>query len=221
MEKLFIKILSAAVCFAIAGYGIANGNVSDTDDLWTGEYAYLTVLRNYLLNMTDSGVIELQFPYIFVDLTDYDGDGSEDAIVSTGASDCTLYYIVNNINDPKLVYDFSVSDPSGKADLLSGDNGQTVIKYKSFWGRFTYATEETNFIYLGENITETSYVHFSGTSGPEEFYITDGERKNVCSEKELEEAITETETELTSLTEIKSFRLTIDGKSADIESLDR
>lgn len=220
MVRILIKILSASVCFAIAGYSIGNGNAADTGDIQTGEYAYLTVLRDYLLSLTNSGIIELQFPYIYIELTDYDGDGSEDAIISTGASNCTLYYIVNNINAPKLVYDFCVSDPSGKAELLHGNKGQTVLKYKSFWGRFTNATEETNFIYLGENITETSYVHFSGTSGPEEFYITDGKEKYVCGEKELEDTIAETESELTPLIDIKSFRMTVNEESIDIESLD-
>ena len=158
------------------------------------QYPHLTTLVDYVLNdLQEERSFILKNPIAII-LTDFNNDGNTDAFILT--ADMGLHYcMIDNINAPKLVYNFSAFD---ETDFFCDTNmGRLVIKYEKHYGLFTNATSETNFIFVGDEITKISHVHFTGTSGPEEFYIVDenGE-KTVCSEADINASIAEIEKNL-------------------------
>lgn len=186
------------------------------------QYPYLKTLVDYILSdlQKEPSFIPSFTPkdIIGIELTDFNNDGNTDAFIST-ANMGINYCMIDNINAPKLVYNFSAFD---NADFLCDTKtGRLVIKYESHYGLFTYATSETNFIFVGDEITEISHVHFEGTSGPEEFYIVDenGE-KTVCGEADITASIAEIEKDLQPFdgdTEI--FRMTVKDSDFTIEKI--
>lgn len=183
------------------------------------EYSYLSTLRDFITDMVDNMP---SFPAyrsgdkILIELTDFDNDDVEDALISACNWHGISYYIINNIDDPELVYEFSAFD---YAELLYDTQAeQVVIKYFSSWGHITNGTSETNFIYLGDEISKIKHGHFSGTSGPEEFYIDMQGKKTVCSEEDMNESIRRTEQDLQKFTDVKKLRMTVieDGKEIHI-----
>lgn len=178
---------------------------NEDDSEREAEFQYLNSLKEYLIKLKDDDTFFLYYPNLVIQLFDYDNDGSSDALVSEGAFNGTLYYIINNINAPQLIYSFSSFDD---AELLCDTNGsQIIIKYTENYGLNTYAASETNFIYLGEKISETKHVHFSGTSKPEEFYIESQGEKTVCTEEELQNSISEAEQTLTPFYDFEEFKM--------------
>ena len=142
------------------------------------EFQYLMPLKEYIIKLKDDNILLLYYPNLVIYLFDYDYDGNSDALISEGGLNGSLYYIIKNINEPQLIYSFSSFD---EASLLYNlKEQQFVIKYIKNYGLFTNSTSETNFIYLGNKISEIKHAHFSGTSKPEEFYIeSQGEKKNM------------------------------------------
>lgn len=178
---------------------------NEDDSEREAEFQYLNSLKEYLIKLKDDDTFLLYYPNLVIQLFDYDNDGSSDALVSEGAFNGTLYYIINNINAPQLIYSFSSFDD---AELLCDTNGsQIIIKYTENYGLNTYAASETNFIYLGEKISETKHVHFSGTSKPEKFYIESQGEKTVCTEEELQNSISEAEQTLTPFYDFEEFKM--------------
>ena len=168
--------------------------LNEDNNEWKADFQYLIPLKEYLIKLKDDNVLLLYYPNLVIRLFDYDNDGNSDALVSEGAFNGTLYYLINNINDPQLIYSFSSFDD---ANLLYDTKGsQIIIKYIENYGLNTYATSETNFIYLGDKINEIKHVHFSGTSKPEEFYIESQGKKIICAEEELNDLISEIEQNL-------------------------
>lgn len=179
---------------------------NEDDSEREAEFQYLNSLKEYLIKLKDDDTFLLYYPNLVIQLFDYDNDGSSDALVSEGSFNGTLYYIINNINAPQLIYSFSSFDD---AELLCNTNGsQIIIKYTENYGLNTYAASETNFIYLGEKISEIKHVHFSGTSKPEEFYIESQGEKTVCTEEELQNSISEAEQTLTPFYDFEEFKMT-------------
>lgn len=182
----------------------ASGTNED-DSEREAEFQYLNSLKEYLIKLKDDDTFLLYYPNLVIQLFDYDNDGSSDALISEGAFNGTLYYLINNINAPQLIYSFSSFDD---AELLCNTNGsQIIIKYTENYGLNTYAASETNFIYLGEKISEIKHVHFSGTSKPEEFYIESQGEKTVCTEEELQNSISEAEQTLTPFYDFEEFKM--------------
>lgn len=168
--------------------------------------ADLQYFKEYLIKLKDDDTFLLYYPNLVIQLFDYDNDGSSDALISEGAFNGTLYYLINNINAPQLIYSFSSFDD---AELLCNTNGsQIIIKYTENYGLNTYAASETNFIYLGEKISEIKHVHFSGTSKPEEFYIESQGEKTVCTEEELQNSIIEAEQDTEPFSNLEEFKMT-------------
>ncbi|MDE6596061.1 MAG: hypothetical protein K2K44_08630 [Oscillospiraceae bacterium] len=187
------------------------------------QYPHLKTLVDYILTdlQDEPSFIPSSMPenMIAIRLTDFNNDGNTDAFVST-ASMGINYCMVDNINAPKLVYNFFAFDT---ADFLCDIKmGKLVIKYESHYGHFTNATSETNFIFVGDEITEISHVHFTGTSGPEEFYIVDenGE-KTVCGEAEINASIAEIEKNLQPFDDddTEMFRMTVNDSDIAIEKI--
>ena len=193
---------------------------SNKDFRW--QYPHLTTLVDYILNdlQKEPSFIPsfMREEIIGIELTDFNNDRNTDAFIVT-ANMGINYCMIDNINAPKLVYSFYAFD---EADYLCDTKtGQLVIKYESHYGHFTNATSETNFIFVGDEITEISHVHFTGTSGPEEFYIVDenGE-KTVCGEADITASIAEIEKNLQPFdgdTEI--FRITVKDSDTSIEKI--
>lgn len=186
------------------------------------QYPHLTTLVDYILTdlQDEPSFIPSSMPenIIAIRLTDFNNDGNTDAFVST-ASMGINYCMIDNINAPKLVYNFFAFDA---ADFLCDTKtGRLVIKYESHYGHFTNATSETNFIFAGDEITEINHVHFEGTSGPEEFYIVDenGE-KTVCSEADITASIAEIEKNLQPFKgDTEVFRITVKDSETSIEKI--
>lgn len=71
----------------------------------------MTSYQNYciiLYQLKDDGTLLLYYPNLVINLFDYDNDGNSDALVSEGAFNGALYYLINNINDPQLLFTASV-----------------------------------------------------------------------------------------------------------------
>ena len=181
--------------------------------------ADLQYFKEYLIKLKDDDTFLLYYPNLVIQLFDYDNDGSSDALISEGAFNGTLYYIINNINAPQLIYSFSSFDD---AELLHDTNGsQIIIKYTENYGLNTYAASETNFIYLGEKISEIKHVHFSGTSKPEEFYIESQGEKTVCTEEELQNSIIEAEQDTEPFSDLEEFKMTFADDGVAMVGLDQ
>lgn len=186
------------------------------------QYPHLKTLVDYILSdlQKEPSFIPsfMSEEIIVIELTDFNNDGNTDAFVST-ANMGINYCMIDNINDPELVYSFYAFD---EADFLCDTKtGQLVIKYESHYGHFTNATSETNFIFAGDEITEISHVHFTGTSGPEEFYIVDenGE-KTVCGEADIAASIAEIEKNLQPFVgDTEIFRITVKDSDMSIEKI--
>lgn len=117
-----------------------------------------------------------------------------------------LSYFIINTDEPRVEYVFDAFD---RCELFEDRlTEQIVIKYISSYGLFTCATVETNFVFLGEDICEIKNVHFSGTSGSEEFYIEKNGEKVTCTEEELDKSISTIESSLTEYTEYEFIPLT-------------
>ena len=187
-----------------------------------GEYSYLSALRDFITDMIDTP----SFPAyrsgdrIVIELMDINNDNIEDALVSACNWHGMSYYIINNIDDPELVYNFGAFDYA--EFFYDTQTEQIVIKYFSSWGLNTNATSETNYIYLGDEVSEIKHGHFSGTSGPEEFYIEMQGEKTVCSEEDMNESIRRTERDLQKFTGVKTLRMTLieDGEEIHIGNLE-
>lgn len=200
---------------------IRDGVNEDLDEALR-DYPHLTTIVDYILTdlQDEPSFIPSSMPenMIVIRLTDFNNDGNTDAFIST-ASMGINYCMIDNINAPKLVYNFFAFDT---ADFLCDTKtGQLVIKYEQHYGLFTYATSETNFIFVGDEITEISHVHFTGTSGPEEFYIVDenGE-KTVCSEEDINKSIAEIEKNLQPFDgDTEWFRITVKDSGFTIEKI--
>lgn len=185
---------------------------------WESNFQYLIPLKKYLIKLKDDDVLLLYYPNLVIHLFDYNHDGNSDALVSEGALNGTLYYLINNINDPQFIYSFSSFD---NANLLYNlKESQLIIKYIKNYGLNTYATSETNFIYLGNKINEIKHVHFSGTSKPEEFYIELQGEKIICTEEELHNSISEIEQNLEPFSDFEKFKMTIIDDEITIIGLD-
>ena len=168
--------------------------------------ADLQYFKEYLIKLKEDDTFLLYYPDLVIQLFDYDNDGNRDALVSEGAFNGTLYYLINNINAPQLIYSFSSFDD---AELLHDTkSSQIIIKYTENYGLNTYAASETNFIYLGDKISEIKHVHFSGTSKPEEFYIELQGEKTVCTEEELQNSIIEAEQTSEPFSDLEEFKMT-------------
>lgn len=186
------------------------------------DYPHLTTLVDYILNdlQKEPSYIPSFFSedIIGIRLTDFNNDGNTDAFIVTVNMGYN-YCMIDNINAPKLIYNFFAFD---NADFLCDTKtGQLVIKYEQHYGLFTYATSETNFIFVGDEITEIEHVHFMGTSGPEEFYIVDenGE-KTVCSEEDINKSIAEIEKNLQPFDgDTEWFRITVKDSGFTIEKI--
>ena len=199
-------------------------NISANDNLKPeGKYSYLVTLKDYIEQNEDPFIASYDHGknITVIYLLDYNDDNIEDALISKYYSGMMgiSYYLIKNIYDPQIVYDFAAFD---EIELFyDADMQKVIIKYFKNYGLFTYATSETNYIYLGDEISRTKHVHFSGTSGPEEFYIEVNDEKTVCDEEYLNESINNIEQGLQEFTEMKTFRMTLfeDGSEAIIESL--
>ena len=192
--------------------------LNEDNNEWKADFQYLIPLKEYLIKLKDDNVLLLYYPNLVIQLFDYDNDGNSDALVSEGAFNGTLYYLINNINDPQLIYSFSSFDD---ANLLYDTKGsQIIIKYIENYGLNTYAASETNFIYLGDKINEIKHVHFSGTSKPEEFYIESQGKKMICTEEELNDSISEIEQNLEFFSDFESIKMTVIDDEITITDLD-
>ena len=182
------------------------------------DFQYFIPLKEYLIKLKDDDTLLLYYPNLVIYLFDYDNDSNSDALASEGSFNGTLYYIIKNINDPQLIYSFSSFD---EANLLYDTKGsQIIIKYIENYGLNTYATSETNFIYLGDKINEIKHVHFSGTSKPEEFYIESQGKKIICTEEELNDSISEIEQNLEFFSDFETLEMTIADDEITIIDLD-
>ena len=192
--------------------------LNEDNNEWKADFQYLIPLKEYLIKLKDDNVLLLYYPNLVIRLFDYDNDGNSDALVSEGAFNGTLYYLINNINDPQLIYSFSSFDD---ANLLYDTKGsQIIIKYIENYGLNTYAASETNFIYLGDKINEIKHVHFSGTSKPEEFYIESQGKKIICAEEELNDLISEIEQNSELFSDFESIKMTVIDDEITITDLD-
>ena len=192
--------------------------LNEDNNEWKADFQYLIPLKEYLIKLKDDNVLLLYYPNLVIRLFDYDNDGNSDALVSEGAFNGTLYYLINNINDPQLIYSFSSFDD---ANLLYDTKGsQIIIKYIENYGLNTYAASETNFIYLGDKINEIKHVHFSGTAKPEEFYIESQGKKMICTEEELNDSISEIEQNSEFFSDFESIKMTVIDDEITITDLD-
>ncbi|MBD5139978.1 MAG: hypothetical protein HDT25_00970 [Ruminococcus sp.] len=187
------------------------------------QYPHLTTLVNYIINdlENDSDNFFLLDDEVPILLTDFNNDGNTDAFVLFGFMGLH-YCMIDNIDEPRFLYSFSAFDNDNIAFLYDNEAGRFVIKYTNYYGHFTNATSETNFIFVGDEITEISHVHFTGTSGPEDFYIVDenGE-KTVCSEADITASIAEIEKNLQPFDDddTEMFRMTVNDSDIAIEKI--
>lgn len=196
----------------------SSAELNEDNNEWKADFQYLIPLKEYLIKLKDDNVLLLYYPNLVIQLFDYDNDGNSDALVSEGAFNGTLYYLINNINDPQLIYSFSSFDD---ANLLYDTKGSPIIiKYIENYGLNTYAASETNFIYLGDKINEIKHVHFSGTSKPEEFYIESQGKKIICAEEELNDLISEIEQNSELFSDFESIKMTVIDDEITITDLD-
>lgn len=189
---------------------------SSNDFLW--KYPHLTTLADYILGDLQKEPSFMSEDLIVIELTDFNNDGNTDAFISTAYMGIN-YCMIDNINAPKLIYNFFAFD---KPDFLyDTKEGRLVIKYENHYGHFTNATSETNFIFAGDEITEISHVHFTGTSGPEEFYIIDEKGgKTVCGEADITASIAEIEKDLQPFNgDTERFRMTVEDDTLEIEKI--
>lgn len=185
---------------------------------WESEFQYLIPLKEYLIELKDDNVLLLYYPNLVISLFDFNYDGNSDALISEASFNGTLYYLINNINEPQLIYSFSSFDDANL--LYNIKEQQLLIKYIKNYGLNTYSTSETNFIYLENKISEIKHVHFSGTSKPEEFYIELQGEKIICTEEELYNSISEIEQNLELFSDFEEFKMTITDDEITIIGLD-
>lgn len=189
------------------------------------DYPHLTTLVDYICSDLPNYLNDFTlYDIIKIWITDFNGDGKTDAFVFTHQAVGEPYRydvcMVNDIDDPQFLYKFSVFD---KPDFLrDAKTGQLVIKCENHYGRLDVnAVSETSFIFVGDEITETKHVHFTGTSDPEEFYIVDenGE-KTVCGEDDITASIAETEKDLQPFKgDTERFRMTVKDDTFEIEKI--
>lgn len=186
------------------------------------ENPHLTTLVDYIINdlQNDSNNFFTPYGVVVIMLTDFNNDGDTDAFISTAHMGIN-YCMIDNIEEPKFLHSFSAFDNDNIDFLYDNEAERLVIKYTHYYGHFTNATSETNFIFAGDEITEISHVHFTGTSGPEEFYIVDGNgEKTVCGEADINASIAEIKKDLQPFNgDTERFRMTVEDDTLEIEKI--
>lgn len=132
--------------------------------------------------------------FLGVYLLDFNNDNIQDVLVETLNGNGLTYFVIENVNNPSLLYDFSSFDRCNIYNDTSTE--QLIINYTSNYGLITYSTTEINYIFLGDEIDEIKFVHFFGTAGAEEFYVESDDEKTMLYEEEFNELIRQTEQNL-------------------------
>lgn len=180
-------------------------NLLDRSDFGT-KYPHLAALEKYLVKLYNDKAL-YYYPsseaIVAITLFDYDKDGKKDALIECEPWNGIPYYLIKNIDNPNVVYLFYSFD---EADILT-DGEKFLIRYEEQYGHNVYATHEVNYLYLGDEIEKISYVHFSGTSAPEEFFSEINGEKTVYTEAEWKSLIEERDSSLSEFSTIDDFIL--------------
>lgn len=132
-----------------------------------------------------------------------------DALIEIFNGDGYSYFIIQNIDSPQLINDFSAFNTAELFyDVKTED---IVIKYLCNYGRISNATSETDYVFIGNDgvKSQIKHVHYTGTERENEFYIETDGQKFLCNENDIKLSTEKIEQDLQPFTDFKTYKLRI------------